>query len=84
MSLRQVLSKVVFPGLEQDLNRAIGKELSKVPGMIDCMVAPSVFAFEPAAGASAAGAFARSTQRAAPVRMVKVVYPAPKPGLFTN
>ncbi|CAJ1943351.1 unnamed protein product [Cylindrotheca closterium] len=82
MAFRQVLSKAILPGLEQDLSRAISKEISKVPSMVDCMVAPSVFAFEPAAVASAAaGAFGRSAQRHS--RMVKVEYPAPKPGLFT-
>mmetsp|Transcript_23849 Transcript_23849/g.58336 ORF Transcript_23849/g.58336 Transcript_23849/m.58336 type:complete len:85 (-) Transcript_23849:267-521(-) len=83
MALRQVFSKFVIPGLEQDLSKAIGKEVAKVPAMMDCMVAPSVYAFEPAIGTTAAGAFGRSAQAASPVRnMVKIEYPAPKPGLF--
>lgn len=87
MALRQVFSKFVLPGLEQDLSRAIGREVAKVPAMTDCMIAPSVYAFEPAMGTSVtAGAFGRSALAASPVRtmMVKVEYPAPKPGLFSN
>ncbi|KAL3937000.1 MAG: hypothetical protein SGBAC_007799 [Bacillariaceae sp.] len=77
--------KFVLPGLEQDLSRAIGREIAKVPAMTDCMIAPSVYAFEPAMGTSVtAGAFGRSAHAASPVRMVKVEYPAPKLGLFSN
>lgn len=83
MALRQVVSKFIMPGLEQDLSKAIGKEIAKVPAMTDCMVAPSVYAFEPIAASSASGAFGRSMQAASPVRMVKVEYPAPSKGLFS-
>lgn len=84
MALRQVLRNFIMPGLEKDLSKAIGKEVAKVPAMMDCMVAPSVYAFEPIgnSASSAAGAFGRSMHAASPVRMVKVEYPAPEKGLF--
>lgn len=74
----RAISKAVFPAMERDMNRSIGKELASME--VNNMLAPQVFGYtKPAAAAS--GAF-RGTQNVA-MRRVKVEYPAPtKQGLF--
>lgn len=70
---------MVVPGLERELSKAIGKELSSVPKMTDCFIAPTVHAF---LETSASGAFGKTLRAGAPHRMVKVEYAVPGRGLF--
>lgn len=78
MLLRQVAGKVLVPGLEKDLGKAISKELASAHKMTDCLLAPTVHAFQESSG----GAFGQTIQAASPVRMVKVEYGIPGRGLF--
>lgn len=72
----RAISKAVFPAMERDMNRSIGKELASME--VNNMLAPQVFGYTKSA---ASGAF-RGTQNVA-MRRVKVEYPAPtKQGLF--
>jgi hypothetical protein len=79
MVFRQ-LSKVLVPGLERDLSKAIGKEMSSAHAKLDCMVAPAVHAFQEASATS--GAFNQTIKASSPVRMIKVEFPIPGRGLF--
>ena len=81
MALRQILSNILLPNLERDLSRSVTSQLATVHNMTDTMLAPHVYCFESAATTSMRG-FAKTGARAAPARMVKVEYPAPKGGLF--
>ena len=78
MLFRQVAGKVLVPGLEKDLSKAISKELASAHKMTDCLLAPTVHAFQESSG----GAFGQTIQAASPVRMVKVEYEIPGRGLF--
>ena len=78
MLLRQVAGKVLVPGLEKDLSKAISKELASAHKMTDCLLAPTVHAFQESSG----GAFGQTLQAASPVRMVKFEYGIPGRGLF--
>ena len=74
--LKQVISRLLLPNLEQDMSRSLSRQLAKVHDMTDCMIAPTVHAFEPAIGGSF-GATAKHAQR-----LVKVEYAVPGKGLF--
>jgi len=76
MALRNIISKALFPHLDQQLHKSIAKQVNTVPQMVDCMTAPTAFAYTNAAS----GAFASSGLRAAPVK--KVFLPINKEGLF--
>lgn len=76
MALRNLISKVLFPQLDQQLHKSIAKQVRTVPEMVDCMTAPTAFVYTNAA----TGAFASSGLRAAPVK--KVYLPINKEGLF--
>ena len=80
---RQAVSRVVFPNLDRDLSRTVSQQLSKVENMTDCMIAPTVHAYEPMASSSAAfaGATRQQLQR---TTLRKVEYPAPGRGLFQD
>eukprot|EP00580_Thalassiosira_gravida_P000453 CAMPEP_0201600654 /NCGR_PEP_ID=MMETSP0492-20130828/1668_1 /ASSEMBLY_ACC=CAM_ASM_000837 /TAXON_ID=420259 /ORGANISM="Thalassiosira gravida, Strain GMp14c1" /LENGTH=84 /DNA_ID=CAMNT_0048063485 /DNA_START=103 /DNA_END=357 /DNA_ORIENTATION=- len=43
MVFRQLLSKMVFPSLEKDLARTVGREVAKM----DCNLAPQVYGYSP-------------------------------------
>ncbi len=74
--LRQIISRFVLPNVENDLSRSITRQLAKVHDMTDCMIAPAVYAFEPAVG----GSFGATSKHAQ--RIVKVEYAVPGRGLF--
>jgi hypothetical protein len=76
--LKQVISRLLLPNLEQDMSRSLSRQLAKVHDMTDCMIAPTVHAFEPAA--MRAGSFAATAKQAQ--RLVKVEYAVPGKGLF--
>jgi hypothetical protein len=73
------IAKAVLPNLERDLNRCIGKEIAGME--VNSMLAPQVFGYmkQPVAGA-----FRGTQSRSAPSRMVKVEFPVPKRGLFSE
>ena len=75
MALRQLASRFILPNLEKDLSCSISRQLQQVHDMTDCMIAPTVHAFQ-ARSAGFAGATAKQNQR----RMVKVEYPVPGEG----
>mmetsp|Transcript_13605 Transcript_13605/g.29592 ORF Transcript_13605/g.29592 Transcript_13605/m.29592 type:complete len:86 (-) Transcript_13605:245-502(-) len=50
--MRQLLSKLVFPSLETDLARTVGREVAKM----DCNFAPQVYGYRPKVS-SLGGAF---------------------------
>ena len=76
MALRNLVSKALFPNLDQQLHKSIAKAVNTVPEMVDCMTAPTAFAYTNAAK----GAFASSGLRAAPVK--KLYLPIKPEGLF--
>lgn len=81
MALRQILSKAVMPSLEKELNRSVAKEVAAMDDLL-CSMAPQVFGYAPKSS-TAAGAFAGTALRKSPaVRMEKVHFKAPQPGLF--
>ena len=77
--LRNVVSKTLLPSFERDLNRWLGKEIASME--VNCMIAPQVFGYK---APTAAGAFRGTTLKSAPNRLVKVEYPCPKRGLFSE
>lgn len=77
MAFRQILSKSIFPTLEKDLSKALGKEVKTMDTMLGCHLAPQVYAYEQPAH----GAFSGSAPRSAP-HVVRINYPAPVKGLF--
>ena len=79
MALRQMISKLAMPALEQDLTRAMSSELSGAANMVDCMLAPQVFAY---AAPRTTGAFQQSAQTQAPVSKVEISIK--KEGLFQD
>lgn len=74
--LRQIVSKILIPTLERDLNKSIGAEMATASKMMDCMLAPTVHAYQTSMG----GAFAKTAS--AQARNIKVAYPVPGKGLF--
>ena len=92
MSLaRQALSKLLVPRLEQDLSKAVAAELSTVDSMVDCMMAPQVFAYtstgSPRFGVVSPTAALNHPQANRPAtieakRVVKISYPVTTKGLF--
>lgn len=76
---RNVVSRLLMPQLESDLNRALSKQMVQVENMMDCMIAPTVHAFEPVASS---GVFGATRQQAQRTTMKKVAYPTPGRGLF--
>jgi hypothetical protein len=64
MALRNLVSKALFPNLDQQLHKSIAKAVNTVPEMVDCMTAPTAFAYTNASK----GAFASSGLRAAPIK----------------
>lgn len=76
---QQIAGRFLLPNLERDLSRAISRQLQQVHNMADCMIAPTVHAFEARAATSSLGAAtAKHAQR-----VVKVEYPLPAGrGLF--
>lgn len=79
MVFRQLISKMALPALEKDLARAMSSELAGAGNMVDCMLAPQVFAY---AAPLATGAFQQSTQVQAPV--TKIDIHMKKEGLFQD
>ena len=76
MIFRQ-LSKTLLPTLEKDLQKSLKLELQSAAKMADCMLAPTVYAFEP----TVAGPCGRTAARE--IRKVyKVEYPPLRKGLF--
>jgi hypothetical protein len=79
----QVVGRLLLPNLERDLTRSVTRQLQTAHNMADCMIAPTVHAFESSsrAASGAMGATATHAQRATAV--VKVQYPVPGTrGLF--
>ena len=81
MAFRQILSKSIFPTLEKDLSKALGKEVKTMDTMLGCHLAPQVYAYEQPAHGAFSGSAPRSAPRSAP-HVVRVDYPAPTKGLF--
>lgn len=79
MALRQIISKLAMPAFEKDLARAMTSELAQAGNMVDCMLAPQVFAY---AAPRATGAFQQSAQARAPVTKVEISIK--KEGLFQD
>ena len=76
-TIRNAITKIVLPNFERDMSKSVAKELAKAHTMTDCMLAPSVFAFERQSLRSGVSA---TTKR--DFRMVKIDYAAPGKGLF--
>ena len=75
------ISRVVFPSIEKDLTRAIGKEVKNMH-MEGCLLAPQAFTYERAV---IGGAFGRSSARESQVtKLVRVDRPVKNNGLFQD
>jgi hypothetical protein len=79
MALRQIISKLAMPAFEKDLARAMTSELAQAEHMVDCLLAPQVFAY---AAPRTTGAFQQTTQVQAPVSKVEIIIQ--KEGLFQD
>ena len=74
MALRKLISKVLLPNLERDMNSSIGAQLASVPNMVDNMLAPQVFAYK-----------MPTKQITVPIHMCDKVYFSAKPeGMFNE
>ena len=74
-----IISRVLFPSIEKDLTRAIGKEVKNMH-LEGCMLAPQAFTYERAV---IGGPFGRSSMREAPVaKLIRVDRPIKNSGLF--
>jgi len=79
MALRQIISKAIFPTLERDLSRTVGKEVSAMDDLL--FVSPSIYSFQPKK--SLGGAFGRTASAEAPTKeFVRVEKPVVTRGLF--
>lgn len=72
----KLASRFLLPQFERDLSSTLKTEIAKVNNMMDCMIAPTVHAFEPAY----IRGFAPTAKQAQ--RVVKVDYQVPRQGLF--
>lgn len=79
MSLRQMISKLAMPALEKDLAGAMSSQLAGAENMVDCMLAPQVFAY---VAPRATGAFQQSARVQAPVTKIEIFIK--KEGLFQD
>ena len=74
------ISRALFPSIEKDLTRAIGKEVKNMH-LEGCMLAPQAFTYERAVVSG--GSFGRSpTREAAVTKLVRVDRPVKNNGLF--
>ena len=73
------ISRALFPSIEKDLARSIGKEVKNMH-MEGCLLAPQAFTYERKV---VGGAFGRSSVRGTPVtKLVRVDRPVQNNGLF--
>eukprot|EP00560_Eucampia_antarctica_P001168 CAMPEP_0197832614 /NCGR_PEP_ID=MMETSP1437-20131217/15307_1 /TAXON_ID=49252 ORGANISM="Eucampia antarctica, Strain CCMP1452" /NCGR_SAMPLE_ID=MMETSP1437 /ASSEMBLY_ACC=CAM_ASM_001096 /LENGTH=81 /DNA_ID=CAMNT_0043436067 /DNA_START=80 /DNA_END=325 /DNA_ORIENTATION=+ len=79
MAFRQIISKAIFPTLERDLSRSVGKEVGAMDEFL--FLSPSVYSFQ--AKKSLGGAFGRTASPEAPsTEFVRVEKPVVTRGLF--
>lgn len=78
----KTLSKLLMPGLERDLTKAVTAELASASKMTDCFLAPAVYAYEKTGGAIGMGHATSALEQRATMVVEKVHYPIPKGGLF--
>jgi hypothetical protein len=87
--VRQILSKSVLMNLERDLSGSIATQVASVPAMVDNMLAPQAYAYQPQ-HVLGAGAYQTTGRRSSPLSQAslltanvqKVHIPMKNNGLF--
>lgn len=72
----KIASRLLLPQFEHDLSQSMKSEMSKLHKMVDCMIAPTIHAFEPVY----IRGYAPTPKQAQ--RIVKIDYPLPNHGTF--
>ena len=85
--LKNLISRVLMPSFEKDLNRVLGKEMRRMEDMMGAM-SPQVYSFEPVVASrgglsgSAGGAFGRSSATMDSAKIVRVNRQFENKGMF--